>query len=631
MAELVSRLGKDWIVLGNTVSLGKRSSARAFDSVAVIGAAGQTGEVFTKSLAPVVRTEAVVREHRWKEGTVYPEVGIHTDIRQMLATRPEAVILAIPNPIGKVLEQVVQHVQKPLVLILPQNGIVDVDQAKEVLAGSEHQISLVRASYFTNVSRDHDGNVLYNPSKNRIALASVDVDQNENLLRAEATFTHAGFQVRVRPSYHSMELSKLVANLLGSTSTITGLPPMEAFSDPQIFALELRALKDRFRILEAAGIQIDTGLWKLGVLRWAARAIPGPVASRSSGFRGLMARMVAKDRNNQLPAAARQINEGARSVESELYYHNPIISLGKKHGLESPVDEAIVDVLSRHGRITNNFSLASLEVDERRKLMLEVFGYETKKLFIGSMLPLKLIVDRLYEHYLNNLYIRGAENLVAVVRTLSQGKSVVIAPNHRSHTDNPTVVKTLRENLPLEARKYPVYIIAGMKFDQEMISGVLNHSYPHPVVCTLSEEDNEEARWKAQIINSRASKVVGGLLEKPSIFVVYPEGGRSKKVVDGKVQLQKPSLGASTWFLNSKVGLVVPTVIRGTEKMLAPGEQRLHHADVTIEFCEAIETDWLRQQGATVSWRDKDKFVSGIVMKRIADKLSAEERKIYGY
>lgn len=630
MTELVARLGKDKVVLGKNISLGRKNNAgQIFRSAAVIGAAGQIGELFTRTLASVAHIEAVVRERRWRDETDYPEVRFHADIERMLETEPEVVILATPNPADRALEEIAQHAQKSFILILPPNGVNVVEKAKGILAGSRAQISLVRASLYTNVSRDTDGYIVYNPKKNRIALAPISPDQDDGLIKARNTLVQAGFEVRIVQDYHSMEWSKLIGNLLGSTSTVTGLSPREAFSDPEIFALEYRALKDRLRILEAAGIKVADDLWDIGKLRWLAK-VPEPIAST---FRGAIAHMVAQERNNQPPAAARQINEGARTVESANYYHLPIVRLGKKHGVESPVDEAILDILRRHERINNDFSLSSLEVNERRKLLLEIFGYETKQVFIRGFFPLRLVVDRLYEHYLDSFEIKGRENLTAVAQTLKQRKSVVIAPNHRSHTDHVTVIKALREALPQEARKYPVYIVAGMKFDQEMISGTLNHSYPHPVVCTLSEGDGEEVRWKAQIINRRAGKVIDGLLEKPCIFILYLEGGRSKIIKDGEVQLQKAAPGGSSWLLDSRFGLVVPAVITGTEKMLPPGRQLLRHTDVTIEFCDAIETDWLRKRGAAVSRkdRDRDRYLSGIVFGTIAAKLPRGARGSYGY
>lgn len=629
MTELAARLGKDKVVLGKNISLGrKNNTGQIFRSAAVVGAAGQVGELFTRNLASITCIEAVVRERRWEDETDYPQVRFQSGIKSMLETEPEVVILATPNPADKILEEIARHVQKSLTLILPQNGVDVVEKAKQVLFDSESQISIIRASLYTNVSRGKDGNIVYNQKKNRIALAPVGNGQVESLLKAENMFAQAGFDVKVVDDYHSMEWSKLIGNLLGSTSTVTGLSPREAFSDPEIFALELRVLKDRLRILEAAGIKV-ADLWSIGKLRWLAK-VPEPIAST---FRGAIAHMVAQERNNQPPAAARQINAGARTVESANYYHLPIVRLGKKHDLESPVDEAILDILRRHERMNNDFSLPSLEVNERRKLLLEIFGYETKQLFIRGFFPLRLAVDRLYEHYLDSFKIKGRENLTAVAQTLNQGKSVVIAPNHRSHTDHVTVIKVLREALPQGARKYPVYIVAGMKFDQEMISGTLNHSYPHPVVCTLGEGDSEEGRWKAQIINRRAGRVIDSLLENPCIFVVYLEGGRSKIVKNGEVQLQKPAPGGSSWLSDSRFGLVVPTVITGTEKMLPPGQQWPRHADITIEFCNAVETAWLRKQGAAVSRKDgdRDRYLSGIVFGTIAAKLPRGARGSYGY
>lgn len=600
-------------------SLEHQGSLPIFKSVAVIGAAGQTGELFTRMLFSVASVEAVIRGRQLNEA-VASRVRVHTDIGQMLQTGPEAVILATPNPVDKVLEEIVKHVQRPTTLILPQNGVDVVPKAQVILAECPTQITLVRASLFTNVSRDSEGNLLYNPNKKRISLATVGEVDCDSLQKSEKMFTQAGFEVRTVHNYRAMERSKLAVNLLGSTSTVTGLTPKEAFSDAQIFALEHRGLKDRLRILESDG-KVDATLWNVGRLRWAAR-IPTFIAVR---FRRVFANMVAGERNNQLPAAARVIQEGQKAVESANFYHQEIINLGRKKSLESPLDEAISDILRRHERLDNGFSLASLDSNTKKNLLLEIFGLETKQLFVRSILPIRFVANRLFDLLTRKFEIKGKENLNGVQETLEKGQSVQVDPLHRSHADHEAVMKALRKTLPREVfRKYPIYILANTKFDKEIFSAILGYAYDHPMVQTLKEgdRDNEEAKWRAQIINSRSARIIGHLLETPCIFIVYLEGSRSRKG-----GLQEPAHGSSAWLLNSKFGLVIPTVIRGTEEILPPGENVPKRGRVSVEFCEAISTSALREQGAAVSRLERaDRYLSRIVLRVIAGKLPEGEK-----
>lgn len=597
---------------------------QAFRSVAVVGAAGQVGELFARTLAPVVPVQAVVRERRWRDEVV--GIGFHTDIGKMLEMEPEVVILAIPNPVDRVLKEIAQHAQKPLTLILPQNGVEAVDRAEEILKDSRNQFTIVRASLFTNVSRDQDGNIVYNPKKNRIALAAVGADQDGSLEKAQKTFTKAGFVVRVQADYWRMEYTKLIANSWASTSTVTGLSPLRALLDSGILLSELRGLRDRFRIYEANGIQTADDLWSIGRLRWLSQ-LKTPYALALAPF---IALLTVKERNNQPSAAGRQINQGVRFVEVDTYLHKVFIDLGKNQGLRSPVDEAMWDILRRHGRIKNGFSLTSMENKARKRLLRTAMDYETKEVFVESSPRVKRAAERVYRHFRKSLEVIGKEHLLPVGETLKKGKSVLVALNHRGHPDHTAIMEALEKELPEEAGQYPIYILAGMKFGKDWLSALFGRAYSHPVVHTLTKGDSEEVKWRAQIINRRADEVINELLQKPCILVVYLEGGRSKVFKDGKVQLQRGAIGGSKWITNSRIGLVLPGVIRGTEKMMGSKQIMLRPADLSIQFCESLEADQLRQEGAQIHDREtRDSYLTDRIMKIIAEKLPEDERGVY--
>lgn len=593
--------------------LGNPQPKQTFKSVAVIGAAGQVGGLFTEtlSLARGVKVDPVLRG----------------GIGSALEREPEVVILATPNPTTEALEDISKHIKKPLTLVLPQNGVEVVLTAEKVLGEFRSQITIVRASLFTNVSRDKEGKIQYNKKKKRIGLASVDQDEGA-LQQTVSLFRGAGFEVAVVDDYKSMEYTKLIANLLGSSSTVTGLSPKETFSDRQLFDLELRALKDRMVIFKEAGIEFADIEWakKLKILARVPRT-----AGRVPWVRSVIAGMVAAERNNQPSSAARQIEAGARKVEPTDSYHRPFTRLAHDLKVEISVDESVVDILVRHEKGANpkrvKFDLGSLSDAEKRALLLEVYGYESQDVFIkrASFLGIpyaRLALERVYEWFVDKFTVLGKENLKPVLETLRSGQSVIVAPNHRSHGDHTTVIKALRESLPFGTiRKYPIYVIAGMKFDKEDISGRFNKAYSHPVVWTLTEADveNEDIRWRAQMINGRSVLKIKEILakkKKPCILVVYFEGGRNKEGLD----VQEPVVGGGIWLLNPNVGLVVPTFIDGTQILLPPGAQKPQHADVTIEFLEAIKTAKFREEEATTDHRGRDMHFSREVLSRVSER-----------
>lgn len=591
-----------------------RKPVESYRSVAVIGGGGQTGSLFVSTLEPITRVYDVRRG----------------GIAEAIAKLPELVILATPNPTREPLSDIAEHAlhaKKTSTLVLPQNGVDAAVTAQEVLNG--FPFNLVRASLLTTVSRTPQGQIDFNPDNKRIALALV-AGTPDSLQMTAATFGAAGFDVEVLADARSMEYEKLFLNLLGSTSTITGLTPYETFNDEELFAMELQASKDRKAIMRAAGINF--------AIKWTRSSrylanLP-KFTERIPSVREKVADMIAGQRNNQPSAAARQIENGARIVEATHYYHEALVHLGRTVGLESPVDEAILAILKGNER--KIFSLASLSKAERRALLLEAYGLRTKEVFIkaASVLGVEykgLVVDLLFRMNTESLTVSGKENLEPAAESLRSGKSVLIAPNHRSHADHTTVMTALREQLPADVRRTPVYIVAGMKFDEEEFSNRFKDAYPHPVVFTLTRGDSAE-RWRAQIVNSKASHRIDDLLREPCIFVVYLEGGRSKIVEDGKVQLQRGSIGSSLWLRDARFGLVVPTVITGTEKMMAPGQQRPSRAALTIEFCPGIPASEFRNKrngNGVISASEYDAFLTDKVLREIAARLPEDQRGVY--
>ncbi len=608
----------------NPRDFGSPDPKDTFESVAVIGAAGKTGRFYVETLSPQILVREVFRGSR--------------NIETMLQEKHGAVILATSNLDAEAaLKDIAKNVKDPITLILSQNGIGVVQRAEVVLAGVRSQVTIVRASLWTNISDGPDNGIVYNENKKRIDLALVGDDSEDKVGKAADAFREAGFDVRVVGDYWAMETAKVIGNLVGSTAEITG--SLETLTDPDIFLVDHRGLKDRFAIADKAGIQLDN-LRYMGRLRWLSSVPEWVVTDRGllgKTFRKFVVSKLASERNNQPPAAAKAINEGTRRVEPTDYYHMPFLRLARSVELESPADAAIVSILRRHERAGNDFSLISLTKDERRNLLLEIYGYHTQDVMIQvasafGIEYLRIALEAIYHHYTDSLEISGQENLKGVVESLKNGKSVLIAPNHRSHVDHPTIIRALKESLPPEAQKYPMYIVAGMKFDKEEISNRFSRAYSHPVVWTLTQGDSEEVEWKAQIVNGKATKIIENLLSKPCIVVVYLEGGRNKS---DDLELQSPAVDSSLWLINPHIELAVPVVIQNTEKMLPPGAKwPQQHADLTVEFCRAIETAPFRvatYQDADLrkSRSERDRRFSGKVLGAIAAKLPDSQRGGY--
>lgn len=291
-------------------------------------------------------------------------VAGRSEIRDVMTHTPEVIALATPNPVGEAIENIAKTAAKPFTLILPQNGVGVVEQARAVV-DKDSVPTIIRASLFTPVNQKED-DIFYNPKKLRVAIAPENRSEREELSRTKLLFEAAGFEVVTVEDYKSMEWTKLLTNCLGSTSTITGLPPAETFTDADLFALEVQGLKDRLRIMEAQGLNLAEIPW-IKPLRFVKHIPTGlPYLPR-----WVIAGFMAAGRDNMPSAAGRKINAGGYPTEV-LEYHRPFIMVGEGCGLKSPVDEALLTIIERHnGR---EIDLQQMSKMERKKLLLKSVG-----------------------------------------------------------------------------------------------------------------------------------------------------------------------------------------------------------------------------------------------------------------
>lgn len=622
-------------------------SEKGLLSVAVIGAGGKIGGLFTEtlSLASGVRVDPV----------------LHGGIADALERKPEMIILATPNPAEGALNEIAEYLkakrenpdeiddqaQKPFTLVLPQNGVDVVLTAETVLAEFRSQVKIVRLSLFTNVSRDENKKIRYNRKKKRVALAPVDQDE-EAFQDTVALFRGAGFAVETIEDYKSMEWTKLIANLWGSSSAVTGLSPKETFRDRKLFALEHRALKDRMAILEAAGIQFADIKWT-SQLRLLA-SLPDEV-SYLIPLRHFVAKKTASERNNQPSAAAEQIAENIRIVEPTVFYHKPFIKVEVDESaeeqvvnklLESDADRAIYSLLLRHEggllSIKDKFDLNSLTSAEKRTKLLQAYHSQAEDVFIPQSEWIKRVCEFAYGLFVKRFEIHGKGNLEAIVPSLEAGKSVLFAPNHRAHPDHMTIARAVEEQLGEEfLEKYPLLIVANTVFEAETWSRMLSSAYSHLKVWTIKEDTSTDDRWYAKFVNRRYLKQRDEQLKRPRIGVLYMEGGRSKIYIDGKVQLQTPVPGGHLWFEDTRFDIIVPVAIRGTEKMLPPTKakkglhfpQMPHKADIMIRFGKPIEVKTLKEKHSHKKYKQREVDVPADVMTEVANMLPPDERGAY--
>jgi ketopantoate reductase len=326
-----------------------------FKSIGIVGANGQTGRLYLETVSksfPDMHITAISRSGYRGTITFSENVSLANNVINVLRqqeNRPQALILATTNhSADELLDIIAKNVgDRPLTLILPQNGIEVSEKALKILTGKN--VTLIRASLFSPVSTQENGSIKYNPEKLRIGLAlmlgegvAFDKDKDATLQKTAAMFKESGFDVKTfNADYENLEWTKLVLNAMASTGGVTGYTPEQTLNDSELYALEMKATADRLKILQAAGIDYLRFDWGGANLL--------PLTSKPSVrkiFKPLIKHFIIKGRENK-PSGA-WLNIMAGKLTELIYYHQPFIDKAKEYGLRSFVDEAILEVAKMH-------------------------------------------------------------------------------------------------------------------------------------------------------------------------------------------------------------------------------------------------------------------------------------------
>lgn len=153
--------------------------------------------------------------------------------------------------------------------------------------------------------------------------------------------THAGFEGIASRYVMTMKWGKLIANLNNATHAITGYWLERAMAEPEMRQLMREVREEGLRVLDAAGIAVE------------------PPADESSPLR-IREDTEKMDQRAPNPEQALNIPDAERGYPStwqDLYlgrgtteadsFNGEIIQLGKKLGVPTPYNEALLEILNR--------------------------------------------------------------------------------------------------------------------------------------------------------------------------------------------------------------------------------------------------------------------------------------------
>ena len=222
-------------------------------------------------------------------------------------------------------------------LVSLQNGIGNEEQVA-ALFGTE---KIIAGTITIPIAAPQPGVIEVSKAKGGLGLAPLHPSQPVQLL-AEA-LNQAGLTTIIYPDYQAMKWSKLLLNIVNNASSaILDLAPAEIIARPELFDLELEALREGVQVMQAQGIQAVRlpgypvhWLARLVTARW----LPQPLK------RAILRPFMHSGRGSKMPSL--QLDLAAGRAASEIGALNgAIVQAGQKLGIATPVNRALTEILS---------------------------------------------------------------------------------------------------------------------------------------------------------------------------------------------------------------------------------------------------------------------------------------------
>ncbi len=281
---------------------------------------GETGlEVTEGSRRVVIRPQAATSvAQAFKDGQSYDLIVL---------TMKAYDIAAAINPL-------IAFCPEPNMIITTQNGIgvekglIKQFGAERVIAGS-FTLPIRKETTTQLVAERTDGGLCLAPTQPK-----QDIKQWLKL------FSAAGLETQGFKDYESMKWSKALLNIIANAaSAILNRRPGVVYRSDLIFDLEIKMLQEALAVMKAAGHKVvDLPAVPATKLAFSVKRLPRALLKPG------LSRLVADGRGDKMPSFHIDLTSG--KGKSEVVYHNGAIAkAGKEHGVPTPVNAALTDIL----------------------------------------------------------------------------------------------------------------------------------------------------------------------------------------------------------------------------------------------------------------------------------------------
>lgn len=229
------------------------------------------------------------------------------------------------------IEQIKPFTENLFPIISLQNGV----ENEQILGEVFNRKNIIAGTLTSAIVKSNSGQIIVERERG-IGIA------NEHKFAPQFIdlMNEVGLNARLYAQALDMKWSKLLTNLLGSaTAAILDMFPREIFSDPKLYQLEIKQLREALTVMKALQARIvDLPGIPVKVLAFAAKSLH-PTVSKP-----LLSRSIGRGRGDKMPTLHMDLHLGREFSEAP-YLHGAIVKYGKTLGIPTPINSFLTETL----------------------------------------------------------------------------------------------------------------------------------------------------------------------------------------------------------------------------------------------------------------------------------------------
>jgi 2-dehydropantoate 2-reductase len=304
---------------------------------------GAIGALLTASGSPVVlvarpaTAEALKRGVRIKRDGQQMKVkaAAVTSISQITPAGNDVVLLTTKSQATEsAIKELASVYDRSLRIVCLQNGI-----RNEEIAASSFDKVYAGLVLFTAVQLDPE--VINLPRGRQIAIGCYPSGVDDLAFAISDDLRRAGFDCIASAHVMAMKWAKLIANLNNATHAITGYWMEKAMADPEMRRLMYEVRIEGLRVLDVAGIAVEPPAGE-----------PSPIRVREETEKLKQLPDLSSDADSlpyeqrRYPSMWQDLKLGRKTNEAG-FLNGEIIELGKKLGIPTPYNQALLEIVNR--------------------------------------------------------------------------------------------------------------------------------------------------------------------------------------------------------------------------------------------------------------------------------------------